>query len=85
MMRLREERIGEHAETALVRGTRTPVLLLRLRTGEAVALIGSYDPDVRLRRTVTMHLLDGDATAAIESFRELCELTQDQITPLPRR
>jgi hypothetical protein len=67
-----------------VRGTDAAVLLARLRTGEAVALIGSYDPDVRRRRTVTMQLLDGDAAAAIESFRELTELTEDQITRLPR-
>jgi hypothetical protein len=85
LTRLGEQHIGEHSDTALVHGTNAPVLLLRLRTGEAIALIGSYDPDVRRRRTVAMHLLDGDPAAAIASFRELCELTEDQITPPPRR
>jgi hypothetical protein len=78
------ERTWEIFDSVPVRGTNAPVVLLRLRTGEAVALIGSYDPDVRRRRTVAMHLLDGDPVAAIASFRELCELTEDQITPLPR-
>jgi len=57
-----------------------PVLLLRLRTGETIALIGSVDP-----RATSFTLLQrdpGDAAEIITHVRELTGFPADQVAPL---
>ena len=57
-----------------------PVLILRLRTGEVVAMMGSVDP----RSTTFALLLRGpeDRTEVLTHFRELTGFRADDIVPL---
>nr|WP_221383000.1 hypothetical protein [Actinoplanes polyasparticus] len=59
-----------------------PVLILQLRTGEVIALMGSVDP----RSTTFALLLRGsdDATAAITHFQQLSGLRPTDITALSK-
>jgi len=74
------EHVWEDFDDAFVGGTKTPLLLLRLRTGEVLALVGSTDP--RHGPSVTVRLLEGDPAAALTSLRELANLREDQVVPL---
>ena len=58
-----------------------PALILELRTGEVVALLGSVDP-----RSTTFHLLPrepGDRARLIERFREFTGFPVDDVVALP--
>lgn len=58
-----------------------PVLVLRLRTGEVVALVVSSGPSPADRRTTMLKVLDGDPSAAVASFRELTGFPAESIVP----
>jgi len=49
----------------------TPVLVLRLRTGEVIALVGSPGPTLTDRRMTTLKVLDGSPSSAVDSFLDL--------------
>lgn len=57
-----------------------PVLILTLRTGEVIALMGSVDP--RSTSFVLLHRDPGSAAEVIDHFRELTRLRAEDITPL---
>lgn len=57
-----------------------PVLILQLRTGEVVALMGSVDP--RSTSFVLLHRGPGDPAEVITHFRELSGLRGDDITAI---
>jgi hypothetical protein len=66
-----EERIWQVFDYVGVAGARTPVIILRQRTGEIVAMIASTGPRPQDRSTVALRVLHGDPTEALASFMEL--------------
>jgi hypothetical protein len=59
----------------------TPVLVLRLRTGEVVALVGSPGPSPTERRRTMLKVLAGDPANAVASFRELTGFGAESLVP----
>lgn len=59
----------------------TAVLVLRLRTGEVVALVVPPGPSLADRRRTMLKVLDGDPATAVASFAELTGFPADSIVP----
>jgi hypothetical protein len=57
-----------------------PVLVLRLRTGEVVALMGSVDP--RSTSFTLLHRGPGDRAEVVSHFRELTGFRADDVIPI---
>ncbi len=74
-----EERIWQVFDYVGVAGARTPVIVLRQRTGEVVALIASTGPRPQDRSTVALRVLHGGATSALASFMELTGFGADMV------
>lgn len=57
-----------------------PVLMLELRSGEKVAVMGSTEPGSRVYTLLAQK--PGDAAATIDHFREFSGFTDEQVAPL---
>ena len=56
------------------------MLILRLRTGEVVALVGSVDPHPT--PFALMHRGPGDTAEVVAHFRELTRFRAEDVTPI---
>jgi hypothetical protein len=68
-------------DTVPIGAEKLPVMILELRSGDVVALMGSIDP----RSTVfaLMQRDPGDPTALLARFRELTGFAPEDVVPLP--
>ncbi len=66
-------------EFVYVDGVRNPVMVLRQRTGEVIAIVNSTGPDPADRRTRTLRVLQGDPIEALASFMELSGFAEDMV------
>jgi len=62
-----------------VDGVLTNVMVLRQRTGEVIALVGSTGPRPADRRSTFFRVLAGDPAEALASFMELTGFTADDV------
>ncbi len=75
-------RIWKVFDFAKVDGVLTPVLVLRQRTGDVIALVCSTGPKPTDRRTAWLRVLQGDPARALAAFMELTGLGEDVVVPV---